>query len=50
MTLHYFVLGMLLRAAAAHNFGFAAAPTGVPTLYALCFTCRFCSLFIYRIN
>ena len=26
-----FVLGMLLGAAAAHNFGFAAAPTGVPT-------------------
>lgn len=26
-----FVLGMLLGAAVAHNFGFAAAPTGVPT-------------------
>ena len=25
-----FVLGMLLGAAVAHNFGFAAAPTGVP--------------------
>ncbi|MBF1200570.1 MAG: YedE-related selenium metabolism membrane protein, partial [Haemophilus parainfluenzae] len=25
-----FILGMLLGAATAHNFGFAAAPTGVP--------------------